>query len=60
MCPFFRDFAFRKFCRFQLIVLFHQKGVDTKIDTVGMWETLMGRGGIEPPTHGFSVRCSTD
>ena len=20
----------------------------------------MGRGGIEPPTHGFSVRCSTD
>jgi integrase len=21
---------------------------------------LMGRGGIEPPTHGFSVRCSTD
>ncbi len=21
---------------------------------------VMGRGGIEPPTHGFSVRCSTD
>ncbi len=20
----------------------------------------VGRGGIEPPTHGFSVRCSTD
>ncbi len=20
----------------------------------------MGRGGVEPPTHGFSVRCSTD
>ena len=21
---------------------------------------LVARGGIEPPTHGFSVRCSTD
>src|SRR5262245_12797544 len=20
----------------------------------------MGRGGVEPPTHGFSVRCSTN
>ena len=20
----------------------------------------MGRGGFEPPTHGFSVRCSTN
>jgi len=20
----------------------------------------MGRGGLEPPTHGFSVRCSTN
>jgi len=25
-----------------------------------MGESVMGRGGIEPPTHGFSVRCSTD
>ncbi len=23
-------------------------------------ESEMGRGGFEPPTHGFSVRCSTD
>jgi hypothetical protein len=23
-------------------------------------ETKMGRGGVEPPTHGFSVRCSTN
>ena len=24
------------------------------------WYLLVARGGIEPPTHGFSVRCSTD
>ena len=30
-----------------------------QLSTVGMGETAMGRGGIEPPTHGFSVRCST-
>ena len=23
-------------------------------------EYVVARGGIEPPTHGFSVRCSTD
>jgi hypothetical protein len=23
-------------------------------------EMKMGRSGIEPPTHGFSVRCSTN
>ncbi len=23
-------------------------------------ENVMGRGGFEPPTHGFSVRCSTN
>ena len=23
-------------------------------------EMLVPRGGIEPPTHGFSVRCSTN
>jgi hypothetical protein len=27
---------------------------------VGMGEKGMGRGGFEPPTHGFSVRCSTN
>jgi hypothetical protein len=27
---------------------------------VGMGENEMGRGGFEPPTHGFSVRCSTN
>jgi hypothetical protein len=27
---------------------------------VGTGEPGVGRGGIEPPTHGFSVRCSTD
>ena len=21
---------------------------------------VVARGGIEPPTHGFSIRCSTD
>ena len=21
---------------------------------------MVARGGIEPPTHGFSIRCSTD
>jgi len=31
-----------------------------QLSAVGMGETVMGRGGIEPPTHGFSVRCSTD
>jgi len=31
-----------------------------QLSTVGIGETVMGRGGIEPPTHGFSVRCSTD
>jgi len=25
-----------------------------------MGEREMGRGGFEPPTHGFSVRCSTN
>jgi len=28
--------------------------------TVGTGEKEMGRGGFEPPTHGFSVRCSTN
>jgi hypothetical protein len=27
---------------------------------VGTGEIELGRGGIEPPTHGFSVRCSTN
>jgi integrase len=32
-----------------------------KLDDSGVsqGETEMGRGGIEPPTHGFSVHCST-
>ncbi len=30
-----------------------------QLSTVGMGETVMGRGGVEPPTRGFSVRCST-
>ncbi len=32
----------------------------TVIDDCQARNTTMGRGGIEPPTHGFSVRCSTD
>ena len=28
--------------------------------TVGSGINKMGRGGFEPPTHGFSVRCSTN
>jgi len=31
-----------------------------QLATVGIDVGEMGRGGIEPPTHGFSVRCSTD
>ena len=31
-----------------------------RLATLGMGANEMGRGGIEPPTHGFSVRCSTD
>ena len=27
---------------------------------VGVREEVVAKGGIEPPTHGFSVRCSTD
>ncbi len=23
-------------------------------------KTMVARGGIEPPTRGFSIRCSTD
>jgi integrase len=37
--------------------------LDIEIDqlsTVGMGKKAMGRGGVEPPTHGFSVRCSTN
>jgi len=37
--------------------------LDTENDrlaTVGIGESEMGRGGFEPPTHGFSVRCSTN
>ena len=30
------------------------------LSLVVVGENKMGRGGIEPPTHGFSVRCSTD
>ena len=29
-----------------------------RLATVGMGESEMGRSGFEPPTHGFSVRCS--
>jgi len=41
----------------------HSRRLGKKSDhlaAVGMRESTMGRGGIEPPTHGFSVRCSTD
>jgi hypothetical protein len=31
-----------------------------RLAAVGMGESKMGRGGFEPPTHGFSVRCSTN
>ncbi len=31
-----------------------------ELAAVGMGESGMGRGGFEPPTHGFSVRCSTN
>jgi hypothetical protein len=37
--------------------------LDTENDrlaTVGMGESEMGRGRFELPTHGFSVRCSTN
>jgi hypothetical protein len=30
------------------------------LSTFGMGKEEMGRSGIEPPTHGFSVRCSTN
>jgi hypothetical protein len=30
------------------------------VAAVGAGEKEMGRGGFEPPTHGFSVRCSTN
>jgi hypothetical protein len=36
---------------------------DTKnsvLDTKNRAFDVMGRGGLEPPTHGFSVRCSTN
>ncbi len=33
---------------------------NNRLAAVGMGETEMGRGGFEPPTHGFSVRCSTN
>ena len=29
------------------------------VGNIWEWKTV-DRGGIEPPTHGFSVRCSTD
>ena len=36
-------------------------GTDShRLTAVGMGEKEMGRGGFEPPTHGFSVRCSTN
>ncbi len=45
----------------------HNCRVSEKLDaeshhlaTAGMGESEMGRGGFEPPTHGFSVRCSTN
>ena len=31
-----------------------------QLATFGMGVSEMGRAGIEPATHGFSVRCSTD
>jgi len=31
-----------------------------RLVTVGTGEKGMGRSGFEPPTHGFSVRCSTN
>jgi integrase len=31
-----------------------------RLAAVGMGEKEVGRGGFEPPTHGFSVRCSTN
>ena len=31
-----------------------------RLALVGAREKEMGRGGFEPPTHGFSVRCSTN
>jgi integrase len=31
-----------------------------RLAAVGMGKIEMGRGGFEPPTHGFSVRCSTN
>ena len=40
----------RKICYFDLYLL----NIDIII------EYVVARGGIEPPTHGFSVLCSTD
>ena len=36
-----------------LIVIYEP--LSTAVD----WD-LVAKGGIEPPTHGFSIRCSTD
>ncbi len=36
------------------------RGTKTKTKTANASESLVPRGGIEPPTRGFSVLCSTD
>jgi site-specific recombinase XerC len=33
---------------------------NNQLATIGTGKNEMGRGGFEPPTHGFSVRCSTN
>ena len=37
----------------------HLDNDDDRLATVGVGENEMGRGGLEPPTQGFSVPCST-
>ena len=36
----------------------YNKCLTLSTDNIGFY--VVARGGIEPPTHGFSVRCSTN
>ena len=38
----------------------HLDNKDDRLATIGVGENEMGRGGLEPPTQGFSVPCSTN